>query len=574
MAYQNLGDSSISLPSDFNLVPKSTAPASTSRRVNVLPLSGGSFNPLDVAKFEIPTGIDGQYLDTTQTYLLFKVKNSDPAAFPMYPDHSAASFISKIEVYSSSQLVETINSYNVLYSSLVDAQMSGNDRQAFMSITHGTDLDAVTDTVNFSRGGQLMLAGQTYQFAVPLISGIVGTNLNKMLPIGCLTDLRVEITWESSAQAVITATTTGVSTNIWSITAAELVLQVITLNREVHDQIIGQHGSDAIMISSESYRNYNTVLNASNGSDNVILPLKFTSAKSLLNCYRLNNNLNTYQNACITSRRNPFASAGSVVPSVFWLLGNVYAPAVPLRSVPEIYSEFTKSLHTLGNVNNKTVMNRQTYDQANEPTWTDSITSTSIAINGNAITALANTTGVFTCTSTAGFQVGQPIYFIGTGSGLLASVAAPSWGGTTTSATIPVYGYVTGSGTNATYTNPVVYYVASITGKTTFTIAANPYGFSSFAATTGQGTITGLYVVQKDYYVQQTPSFLMGLNLDVMYQASNNSFSGINTNSGNVFLNTTYSAATPSGGQRFDCWAHYDFLIMIDPRSKQMSIRI
>jgi len=144
MAYQNLGDSSISLPSDFNLVPKSTAPASTSRRVNVLPLSGGSFNPLDVAKFEIPTGIDGQYLDTTQTYLLFKVKNSDPAAFPMYPDHSAASFISKIEVYSSSQLVETINSYNVLYSSLVDAQMSGNDRQAFMSITHGTDLDAVT----------------------------------------------------------------------------------------------------------------------------------------------------------------------------------------------------------------------------------------------------------------------------------------------------------------------------------------------------------------------------------------------------------------------------------------------
>ena len=60
-------------------------------------------------------------------------------------------------------------------------------------------------------------------FALPLISGIIGTNLNKMLPIGCLTtDLRVEITWESSAQAVLSATTTAVSTNIWKVTGAEL----------------------------------------------------------------------------------------------------------------------------------------------------------------------------------------------------------------------------------------------------------------------------------------------------------------------------------------------------------------
>ena len=198
------------------------------------------------------------------------MKAQDPAGYPMYPDHTAASFISKIEVYSSSQLVETINGYNVLYSALVDAQMGPLDRMGFMSITHGSDLDATADTVNFSRGGQLMFSGQTYQFALPIISGIVGTNLNKMLPIGNLTDLRVEITFESSSQAVLSATTTGPSVNIWQVTAAELVLQVITLNREVHDQVVGH---DAIMISSESYRNYNTVLNGGNTGDNVILPL-------------------------------------------------------------------------------------------------------------------------------------------------------------------------------------------------------------------------------------------------------------------------------------------------------------
>ena len=574
MAYQNLGDSSISLPSDFNLVPKATAPHTTSRRVNVTPLSGGTFNCQDVAKFEIPCGIDGQYIDTTQTYLLFKVQNTDPAFFPFYPDHTAASFISKIEVYSSSQLVETINAYNVLYSALVDAQMGPMDRQGFLSITHGSDLDAAANTVNFSRGGQLMTYNNTYTFALPLISGIIGTNLNKMLPIGNLTDLRVEVTWESSSQAVLSATTTPVATNIWKITSAELVLQVLTLDREIHSQLINK---DQIMISSESFRNYNTVLGNTN-SDNIILPLKFTSAKSLLNCYRLTNNLNSYPLASITSRRNPFASSGSVTPSIFWLLGNVYAPSVPLRSVPEIYSEFAKSLHTLGNVNNKTVMNKNTYDQANEPQWGNTIANYSysasmtlgsnlVSIYNNAVTAFtAANPSVITVTSTIGYEVGQPVYFVGT----IPALGTVQWGGTTGSAPI--------AATSSTTIPPTIYYISAIASGTTLSIAANPYGFSQLGVGTAATGVTGLYIVQKDYYVQNTPSFLMGLNLDTMYQATNNSMSGINTNSGNVFLNTTYSAQTPSAnnnsGQRFDCWCHYDFLIMIDPHTKQMTIRI
>ena len=76
MAYQNIGDSSISL---------------------------------NVAKFEIPCGIDGQYINTTQSYLMFSVVNKDPNNVPFYPDLTAESFISKIEVYSSSQLVKEIS---------------------------------------------------------------------------------------------------------------------------------------------------------------------------------------------------------------------------------------------------------------------------------------------------------------------------------------------------------------------------------------------------------------------------------------------------------------------------------
>ena len=336
MAYQNLGESNFQLPVDFNLVQKASAPSCTSRRVNVLPLSGGSFNPGDVAKFEVPCGINGQYVDTTQTYLLIKVTNKDPNFYNMFVDGNAACFIQKLEVYSSSLLIETIAGYNALFSALENAQLGPLDRQGFLSITHGTDIDAAEDTVNFTRSGINMLYGQTYTFCIPLISGVIGTGLSKMLPVGMLTDLRVELTFENNANAVLSATPTSVATPCWGITAAELVLQVITLNSEVNEMVASHR--EPVIISSESFRNYNTVLNAGNTGDNSIIPLKFTSVKSLINVYRLQNNQNVFNVSTITSRRNPFASSGTTVPNIQWLLGNVYAPAVPLRSTPEIFS--------------------------------------------------------------------------------------------------------------------------------------------------------------------------------------------------------------------------------------------
>ena len=77
--------------------------------------------------------------------------------------------------------------------------------------------------------------------------------------------------------------------------------------------------------------------------------------------------MNTFNNASLTSRRNPFASTGATIPNIQWLLGNVYAPAVPLRSTAEIYSEYSKALHSLGNINNKTTLKKKVNLNATEP---------------------------------------------------------------------------------------------------------------------------------------------------------------------------------------------------------------
>lgn len=623
---QNLGDSApVRLPVDMDLHVKESAPHCVSRKVNVLPLSGNLFNPNDIAKFEIPVGVAGQYLDTSQSYLYFRVKNVDPANVPLFVDHNAASFIQKIEVYSSSMLIETINAYNVLYSTMLDTQTGALDRQTYQSQILGTDQD-VNNVVNTSRGGIQIVATQTVAFALPLFSGVIGTGNSKNLPIGDLTDLRLEITWETNANACLTPTSTSISTNIWQIVQAELALQVLQMDHDVDRMIHDSHRGNPIMISAETYRNYNTVLNASQGSDSTIIPLKFTSVKSLFGQYRLANNLNTFTNASISSRRNPFASSGGSVPQAQLLCGNLYLPQIPMRTPSEIFTEYSKAWHTLGNVNNKTVINRQTYDQANEPGTAYMTNLANPNINGNTIVATTITTNIIQTNYPHGLVVGQAIYYTGattstnlttntmfwvvavqspyifqlstTPGGAAISIVASATGslsylvqfivsfnatGNVITTSIP-HGLGVGSqiyytGANAGgLTQNTIYYVLSVPAPNQFTVSTT-FGGTVSTLTTAQLATTPVvgysftsYLPPQPIY-NTSPSFAWGINTDAFYQQSALSMSGTNTQSGNVFWNATYSATTPSGGHRLDIFAHYDMILIIDPVSKQMTVK-
>jgi hypothetical protein len=530
--YQNAGDSFVSLPMDLNLVPKSNAVNSTSRKVQCLPLSGAIFNPNDVCKINIPVGGRGQYLDGSQTYLLFKVQNVDPAFYPLYVDGNAGSFIQKVEIFSSSGLLETVNGYNVLFQTLLDNQLDLSARQSFMSITHGTDVDPA-DAYNAGRGGQAILYNQTIAFAIPIFSGIVGTGISKLLPLEYLSDLRVEISWEQNAMAVLSGTSSAVSTNIWKVTFVELAVQIITVQDEASDMLRQAH-KDGIQISSCMYRNYNTVLASGGVQDSTIVPLNFSSIKSALVTYRTNANLNTFNVSSISSRRNPFASSGATIPNIQMVLGNLYVPSVALRSVPEIASELFKSYGTLGSVNHRTIINRLTYDQFTETT------APTFLGTANAITTAA--ANLLTANAAHGMVVGDIILYTGaTGNGL------------------------------TTNTN---YYVLTVPSTTTFTIGtsfnAPTLVITNFA--TQNYAFTPFLSSNINAYIKAIPSFSIGLNFDTFYQTSSTTHSGLNTQGNQTFLNTTYSAANPAQ-VRLDAWVHYDAVIIIDPSTKIMTIR-
>ena len=554
---QNLGDSApITLPIDFDLRPKNTVPPCKSRKVQVLPLSGSIFSPGDVAKWELPCGRAGEFLDGSQTYLLLRVRNTDTVA-PWFVDGSAVSFINKLEVFSSSQLIETISSYNILYQIMLDTQSGPMDRFGQNSLLLGCDQDESADFVNFSRGGVAVAPGQTATFAIPIFSGVIGSGCSKFLPIGDLQDLRVEITFENNAAAVMSGTTTAVSTNIWQVTFAELAIQVISVDDSVHRLMGASRGNAPVMISSQSYRNYNTVLNANNISDSTIIPLKFTSCKSLFGCYRNSTNLNVFNAGTITSRKNPFASGhannGSVNLQV--LAGNDYLPQVPLRSSYEIYAEYNKAWHMLNNINNKTTINRETYDQMLEPNNFGAITWTSATTTINAVTASSVSNGIVT-------------------PGIITTAAAHGLGAGN-------YIFYTGATTGGLVQN-TWYYVLSAPNTTQLILSLNPRGMPITTTVLSAQTLaftgyTSPIVLNTggsvSSYWNSAPSFVWGLNTDTLYQQSATSMSGINTQSGNVFLNGTYSLSTPVS-MRSDIFAHYDFILVIDPNTKQMSIRI
>ena len=71
---------------------------------------------------------------------------------------------------------------------------------------------------------------------IPISSGTIGTSLDKLLPIGQLSDdIRIEITLESNAAAFCASVAVGTSplaSNAWSIISAELELNIIELTNE------------------------------------------------------------------------------------------------------------------------------------------------------------------------------------------------------------------------------------------------------------------------------------------------------------------------------------------------------
>ena len=328
---------------DFRLKP--SAPRSRSYRASILPTNKSTFNPLDTAILYIPGGRRNTYLDCAQSYIRMTLKNTDPTGV-FRLDGSANCMINRLDVFHGSNLLETIQTYNILSSYIFDMQLSATNKLALSNL-YGGDIDGDRQGLSFGTGAQRT-------FCLPIFSGVAGVLSNKMLPIGLLADdIRLEFTFESLASGVVQ--TTAMTTGTCQILDFQLQLSIVELSDEGESMVRSnyQYPQMPLYLHGCSWRHYVSQLPASAGQYSTLVPARFASLKQLALLPRRSTEVSSTTSYSLSSRVNPNFAQYS------WRIGSSMIPSKPVflensgntGGYGEAYAELLKSwhaLHTLG----------------------------------------------------------------------------------------------------------------------------------------------------------------------------------------------------------------------------------
>lgn len=259
-----------------------------------------------------------------------------------------------------------------------------------------TGLSILSITSEMGSAVLLEKGKMTYTFAIPLVSGIVGAQMGKYIPVGSLAaDLRLELGLAPFEQvfktigvlegstifcdtANIHASTSGKSFIGSSVSAStpykinienvELQLEYVEVSSDVQMAIESSTGGQYVM-SFDSYHDFQNTMSANPGSITQLIGAKFSSIKTIYTAFRDQYQINNIAYPGITSRVNPFSTLPNRPeyknPSINtwakrkyesgtgwqYMIGSTLYPPKPVASDEEAFMEFVKSNHTVANQN-------------------------------------------------------------------------------------------------------------------------------------------------------------------------------------------------------------------------------
>ena len=364
------------LTSDMMLGLKASAPRSRSYRLSVAPLNKTVFTSTDQIIFELPTGRRGTWLDQSQTYLKFSVQCKTNAAVNQYTlngvniENTAYSFFNRLDVYHSSNLLEQISEYGQLANMLLDAQLTQSEKAGMSAMIGSNSYTAsyipgasvvATTAITIApplitpgdRSGQ-SIAGQTtfaaaipYNFCLPVLSGVVGVNASKMLPLGKLSSpIRLEFYTAANDDAIYYGLA-GVGAT-WQLVNVELCCCYVEL---LDDHL--EHNGGIEYISTSTYRNSSTAIPAAtSGEFTTLLPFRAASIKALY--ARFLPFVSAVQGVEASAAYRKSASINPNISSYFFRVGSSIYPNKPVYLISsqqqtgaEGYAELIKSFHAL-----------------------------------------------------------------------------------------------------------------------------------------------------------------------------------------------------------------------------------
>ena len=339
---QGLVPNNISITSDLQYNLKASSARGRSYRASIQPTNKSLFGPQDTAILYIPCGRRNTFLDTQQSYIKYTIKNTDPTNI-INLDGCGACVINRFDVFHGSNLLESVQQYNVLYSYLMDFQINSANK-AGLSSAYGFANSGASD----ARKGSAIVKANKLTVAMPLLSGVVGLGLDKMLPVGVLSDdIRCELTFEALTASVVSTTA---ATTAWEISNLELELTYIELSDEAMS-IVNSHTNlnDSVFLSGNSWRHYVSSLpSGQTGMFNCLVPSRQASLKTLVCLPRRSTEIADALSFSLSSRVNPnidsynWRIGGAMFPQKYVTLKNTQA-----GGYAEGFMEIQKSWHSL-----------------------------------------------------------------------------------------------------------------------------------------------------------------------------------------------------------------------------------
>ena len=326
----------------YNSLKPSVAPAK-GYTARLFPDAGTSFSPGQIINFSIPCGRGGEYLRGTETSVFLKISNTSANN----ADHAAAfcggawSCIQKISIFHGATLLSEVDEYGALHSVLYDMTASSNYRQSVGALIHGTANVSTNSTADATLAGATVahVAG-VYHAAVQLISPLIGTSSEKMLPLGLMSaDLRIAIELAPTATAFVTGTG-GVPVIAYS--DVELHTQIVQLDPSV-DAAISSDPSGVLSFHSTDYRTYTHSIASGSTYAVVQLPMRFSSLNYALHIFRPSSNLASQTHRSVSGRcKNKLTKAQ-------YRLGSQLVPQRAIEVSPLNRAEVVPDLHATEN---------------------------------------------------------------------------------------------------------------------------------------------------------------------------------------------------------------------------------
>ena len=340
-----------------------------------------------VVQLDIPCGRPGSFLDQSQTFLQFEVEPKFTGTASV--DSHASCFIHRLEIFHGSNLLESIDNYNVLYNMMLDAQVGGDQRNGHLSVSQGcaegtgfafdsstygsyNDFKAAANGKILMEGGTIPLRGgmsltttKKYKFAIPLsLSGLLSPLCPKYLPLMAMgaSDLRIQITLEDPMVAMVASATGG-----------SYVIRDMTLNAnflefppDVGASIMAsglQAGNGSLRLSTESYRGYEVTMNINNDGGSFLIPARFSSLTTLYATLRRQTDAQgAVDTHSISSRQNPD------VEEYQFRVGSELVPSAPVRGNAQSILELMKTFNSVSNIMHKSCITKGTYSSKEDKT--------------------------------------------------------------------------------------------------------------------------------------------------------------------------------------------------------------